>query len=79
MNRSSTPEIRSCSFPTEASHALGSVNTLDDARELGEHAIARQLDEAPVMGGDPRVDQLGAVALLADERASLVSLARRAR
>ncbi len=52
----------------------GALDGVDDAREFHQHAVARGLDDPSVMVGDPGVDQLGPVGLLARNRAALVGL-----
>ena len=38
----------------------GAVNSIDHAAELNDQAVAGALDDAPVMHGDGRVDQVAA-------------------
>jgi hypothetical protein len=46
---------------------------VDDARELEQQAVAHRLDDAAVVLGDLRVDQLAAVRLERGQRAALVA------
>ena len=39
-------------------HLDGAPNGIDDASELYEDSVARPLDDAPVMKGDGRIDQI---------------------
>ncbi len=48
------------------------AHRVDDARELDEEPVAGRLDDAPVMLGDPRVDQLGPQRLEPHQRPFLV-------
>ena len=50
----------------------GAGHRVHDARELHQHAVAGQLDDAAPMLGDLRVDQLAAVRLEGRERGALV-------
>ena len=52
----------------------GALHRLDHAGELDQRAIAHELDEAAVVGGDLRVDHLAAMGLEAGERAGFVGL-----
>ena len=38
----------------------GATHGIDDAAELDDRAVAGSLDDAPVMNGDSRVDQIAA-------------------
>src|SRR5262249_49859484 len=50
----------------------GAAHCIDDARKLDQHAVASSLDDAPVMLGDFRIDQLATMRLQAVERAFLI-------
>jgi len=50
----------------------GAAQSVDGAGELGQQAVARGLDDAPVMLGDGRFNQLGADRLEAPQCALLV-------
>jgi hypothetical protein len=52
----------------------GAANRVDHACELDQGAVAHELDYAPLILGDERVDELLAVPLEALERALLVAL-----
>ncbi len=52
----------------------GAAHRVDDARELDQGAVAHQLDDASLVLGDERVDQLLSQRLQAGERAILVPL-----
>jgi len=61
--------------PTHPALNLGGAqNRLDDAMEFDEHAVARRLDDAAVIFGDSRIDELEPVRLEACKRACLVGL-----
>ena len=52
----------------------GAGDRVDGAGELAEDAVAHQLDDAPAVLGDERLDELLAVGLEAVEGAPLVAL-----
>ena len=53
-------------------HFDRATHSVDDARELDEQAVAGRLDDATLVLGDLRVDQLTPVRLERGERAALV-------
>jgi hypothetical protein len=55
-----------------ALHLDRATDCVDDAPELDDRAVARALDDAAVMGGDRRIDQIAAQPPQARERAILV-------
>ena len=52
----------------------GAGQSVDDARELRQQAVAHQLDDAPAVGGHLGIDQVTAKRLERGERAGLVRL-----
>ena len=53
-------------------HFDGAAHGVDDAAELDEAAVAGALDDAPVMHGDGRIDQIAAQRPQPRQRAILV-------
>ncbi len=54
-------------------HLGSATHRINNAREFDEHAIARRLNGAPVVGCDARIDQLAPQRAQCRERALLVS------
>ncbi len=50
----------------------GRPNGIHDARELGKHAVAHELDDSPVMLGERRIDEISAQNLERRQRTFLV-------
>ena len=48
------------------------LHRVDDARKLGKQAVAHELDDAPLVRVDARVDDLISVGLQARERSLLI-------
>ena len=53
-------------------HDHGATHGVDDRGELDQHPVTGRLDDAPLVLGDQRVDQLSAMALEGRERPFLV-------
>ena len=64
-----TPALRSA---MRVLHFDRAAHRVDDAAELDEHAVAGALDDAPVMHGDGRIDQIAAQGAQPREGAILV-------
>jgi hypothetical protein len=53
-------------------HDHGATHGVDDGGELNQHSVTGRLDDAPLVLGDQRVDQLSAMALEGRESSFLV-------
>ena len=69
--------LRLGDVPLPLGHALldrdRASDGIDDGGKLAQRAVAHELDDAPAVLGDERVDELAAVDLQALERAGLVA------
>jgi hypothetical protein len=56
-------------------HIDGEIHRIHDARKFSQHAIAHELDDAPVVLGDLGIDQIGTQGLIVTSSAADFSLA----